>query len=178
MGWTATYKSPYETVRQFFEKQFNSTDGTRYIIDCAVVKRNTAYIAYKCGDGIVGLVCLINYNARSAYNFAYKDMDEDMGPGAAECPERILKLLTPTEHPWAIAWREKCWTNLQKRKDLTTKLKAGNILKLAAPIELTNGASIDIIKVINPKSTRFWCEQIYGNVRLPKRTLYNCTVIT
>lgn len=57
-------------------------------------------------------------------NFCYKDMDESMGPCYYNCPERILKLLTPTEHAYAVKWREECWRKINKKK-ARPKIKPG-----------------------------------------------------
>lgn len=43
--------------------------------------------------------------------FAYKDMDETVVPCYYDCPNSILKLLTPTDNKWANQWREKCRKN-------------------------------------------------------------------
>ena len=57
MGWSSTNKPRGMTIKQFFSQEFNSTNGNK-IIDCAVVNRNTAYIAYKLKNGdVVGIVC-------------------------------------------------------------------------------------------------------------------------
>ena len=50
--------------------------------------------------------------------FAYKDMDETCGPYQYDCPESILKLLTPTESKWANEWRAKCREYRKKAKEL------------------------------------------------------------
>jgi len=64
MGWTFTHKEKRESVKSFFEQEFNykEEDG-RYgkILDCAVVNLRTAYISYEIGSmndrKVVGLVC-------------------------------------------------------------------------------------------------------------------------
>ncbi len=59
-----------------------------------------------------------------------------MGPCEAECPERILRLLTPTTYEYAIAWRRRCDDNLQLR---ARPIVDGMRIKLPAPITFTNG---------------------------------------
>lgn len=61
------------------------------------------------------------------HNFCYKDMDESMGPYQTNCPERILKLLTPTEHEYAVKWREACWAKIEAKK-ARPKIKPGTCL--------------------------------------------------
>lgn len=48
--------------------------------------------------------------------FYYKNMSEDMGPYAYDCPESILKLLSDTESKSAIEWRNRCREKLEKKK--------------------------------------------------------------
>lgn len=53
--------------------------------------------------------------------FAYKDMDETMEPFYYDCPNSILRLLTPTENERANNWRRKCYANTSKRSPERTK---------------------------------------------------------
>jgi hypothetical protein len=58
------------------------------------------------GD-IFAVVCLVRWSPRAAdgHVFAYKDMDESMGPCEDHCPEAILALLGSTTSQSAIDWR-------------------------------------------------------------------------
>lgn len=153
MGWVYTTKRRGETVREFFEREFAGT-----IVDCAVVNMRTAYIAYtpRGMDAVVGIICLLDYRPNEALNFGYKDMDEDMGPYEAECPERILKLLTPTSHPAALRWRERCRANLKARA-AKPKLVDGCTVKFARPIEFADGVWRDTFRVEKQgRRVRFW----------------------
>lgn len=47
--------------------------------------------------------------------FGIKEMDEDMGPCAYDCPARILDKLSPTDSEFANAWRERCRANAVKK---------------------------------------------------------------
>ena len=108
MGWTTLHKDEQMSVRQFFEQEFKSME----ILDCAVVKLRTAYIAarHRKGDQgeVFALICKLDWYDDGQYNFGYKDMDETQGPCESECPERILRRLTPTTHKYALEWRERC----------------------------------------------------------------------
>jgi hypothetical protein len=67
----------------------------------------TYYAAVQHSDGSVFAgVALLRY-CRDG-QFGYKDMDESMGPNEARCPKSILALLTPTDRPYAIEWRDRC----------------------------------------------------------------------
>lgn len=162
MGWTYTYKPKNVSVRQFFEERFNyNEDDGKYgkIIDCAVVNLRTAYIAYEIGDAlgkreVIAIVCALDYKPNDYYNFGYKDMDESMGPYYYDCPERILKLLTPTEHEWAKEWREKCWKRIQRKK-ARPKLKKGMVIKFADPIVFSSGRQEDTFRMEDPRRLIF-----------------------
>jgi len=128
MGWSGTNKEKGVAMLQFFRTEFNFENETRSheILDCAVVGWNTAYLAVKNTDKITGessvsaFVCLIRHDRHSRCNFWYKDMSEEEGPNKRDCPERILKLLTPIDESkyfgYAKKWRMDCLENLQKRK--------------------------------------------------------------
>lgn len=49
-------------------------------------------------------------------NFFYKNMDETVGPCQYDCPESILKLLSPTDNEYAKEWRNKCLLHTQAQK--------------------------------------------------------------
>jgi hypothetical protein len=90
------------------------------------------------GGDVVALICLVRWNPRDKEGmiFGYKDMDETMGPHEAECPARILDLLTPTDREYALAWRAKCRANLARRG---RKLENGDRIRLPEPMKFTDG---------------------------------------
>jgi len=149
-------------VKEFFQKEFNYAreDGSYgKILDCAIVNLRTAYIAYEIGDTqgnrqVVAIVCALGYSPNCYHNFGYKDMDETMGPYRYDCPERILKLLTPTDHEQAKKWREKCWENIRMKK-ARPRLKKGMVIKFDSPVEFSNGRREDTFKVIDPRRRIF-----------------------
>jgi hypothetical protein len=59
---------------------------------------------------------MLQFYKKDYHNFGYKDMDESAGPYQAECPERILKLLTPTTSQYAQQWRDACWAKITAKK--------------------------------------------------------------
>lgn len=87
-----------------------------------------------------------------------------MGPCEDQCPERILKQLSPIEemglHPesaeYATKWREACWANVAKRKTAKAA-KEGSIIKFASPITFTNGFEHDRFQLtLDGRKERFF----------------------
>lgn len=78
---------------------------------------NSVYYAAMKGSGneIYGLVCLTTITDG---HFSYKPITEDMGPHYYNCPNTVLRRLTPTTNNWALEWREKCKANNQFKRKL------------------------------------------------------------
>jgi len=145
MGWTTTYKPKGEPALDFFNRAgvftwSGDSPHTHKVLDSALVKFNTFYAAVEkihkeTGERKVwaAVILIRHYNKKNGkpywdHNFGWKDMDESCGPNADECPERILKLLTPTTYEHAIDWRARCWANIEKRK-ARKNLTPGTTLK-------------------------------------------------
>ena len=126
MGWTTTYKAKSISAKEYIENNllvWKSQTHNYRVLDGGVVKFRTYYGAVekteiKTGERTVfAVVILLNYYRDKYDNFGYKDMSEDMGPCQSECPERILKLLTPTESQYANDWRQRCWDRINSKKN-------------------------------------------------------------
>lgn len=128
MGWLYTHKQKGESIIDFM----TTSGALRWGDDCpakytvlasALIGMKTLYAAVERVDKATGerivwaAVILINYAPTEYHNFGYKDMDESMGPCEDDCPEKILKLLTPTEHHYAIEWRNRCWAKIKARQE-------------------------------------------------------------
>jgi hypothetical protein len=135
MGWTHTNLYGQKTRDYLIDLM---TGRDHRVLDIAICKRRVAYAAvevHRAGDRdidsltkpryVYAAVFLLRYPTKSEYNFAYKDMDEGCGPFEVDCPERILKLLTPTDSEFALKWRKNCRTYHEQRKKKlsTTKQK-------------------------------------------------------
>ena len=99
-----------------------------------------------------------NVDNNDYYNFAYKDMDETVGPGYYDCPKAILDLLSETDSEYAKAWRQECINQAQEKKNKKKliNLAAGTIIQFMSP-KTTNvckkGETIELEK------------DVYGNWR-------------
>lgn len=143
MGTTCTHKPKGMPVVKFLTEQgcFRWSDDNPYVyrvLDSALVNLREFYAAVEevhkeTGDRRVWAAVFKITLMRAPlsdpwdHNFCYKDMDESMGPYFYNCPERILKLLTPTEHEHARHWREECWKRINTKK-ARPKIQAGTNL--------------------------------------------------
>lgn len=168
MGWLymQSLKGHYGS-RQYLDAQFAFTrpELTSKVLRSALVGMRVYYAAiehvrHEKSERIVfAAVCLIRYNPRDreGYIFGYKDMDETVGPIESDCPERILDLLTPTEYPYAQAWRARCRENLATRRALASKPspRPGQTIVFDQPLSFSDGRSLDRFEVLaNPHSHR------------------------
>ena len=140
MGWTSTYKPKGEPILDFFIREGVLTWGdnnpnTYRVLDSALVNMRTFYAAVekinkKTGKRTVraAVILVRHYPKDPRYNISWKGIDESMSPIETSCPERILKLLTPTDNEYALGWRAACWANIEKRK-ARKNLPPGTVLK-------------------------------------------------
>lgn len=139
MGWTS-YNATYYDKRGNIDRKaecdtifnFSNERAESKVLKSAM--RGSVYYAavwYKRQnepEEVYAAVCLTSVDSKDYYNFAYKDMSEDMGPGCYDCPIGILDLLTPTENEYAMEWRRMC-RNKAKNKNTLSKLPIGSIIE-------------------------------------------------
>lgn len=154
MGWTGYHATHYdkrgnidrraecdermsgETERATWEVLKSSLVGSVYY---AAIRRTDK----KTGENhVFGCVCLTSVDNSDYFNFSYKDMSEDMGPGESRCPVSILDLLSPTESEYAIAWRQRCRENA-KNKNTLGRLPVGTVIEF----ERWNGETVRAVKM-------------------------------
>jgi hypothetical protein len=164
MGTTFQHRGRGQSDRQFFQDLM----GTRYtILECATMHARTEdgafYAAVQTNEGpeqgqVWAFVALV-YWTFGYHNFGYKDMEETMGPNAAECPARILDLLTPLgecskphphrEHDYcgtcaAREWRADC-RKVADARARAAKVQPGQVIKFAKPITFASGTELDTL---------------------------------
>lgn len=141
MGWLWTHKPRHIKPLDFI---INHTGALTWsspqrehnykVIDAALVGLRTAYFAVEQvhrGTGerrVWAAIFLLGYAPKNRHNFGWKDMDETCGPYEASCPERILKLLTPTDNQYANDWRQRCWEKIERRRALPKVVKGAVIV--------------------------------------------------
>lgn len=177
MGWTFTHRNHGECSNEdWFCREFgDGRQGGRGIVKVAG-RLGTSYAAYRTQEGeIIGVVILTQWRRGTWYNFGYKDIEENMGPCEADCPQSILDLLTPTNSEWANEWRGKCRAKLAKPK---LKLTAGDTVRFARPITFTGGETFTELVCVNAK--RLWfkvAEDRWGTYRLTRRSLEGAQIV-
>jgi hypothetical protein len=153
--------------RQYLDAQFTFTrpELTSKVLRSAFIGMRVYYAAIehvrheKSDRTVFAVVCLVRYNPRDrdGYIFGYKDMDETVGPNESDCPEAILDLLTPTEYPYAQAWRTRCQENAAARRALYSKPspRPGQTIVFDQVLSFSDGRSLDRFEVVaNPRSHR------------------------
>ncbi len=168
--------------RQYLDDQFTyqRPEGCSRVLRPALVKMRVYYAAVEqvrvTGQfEVFALVCLVRYNPRDreGYIFGYKDMTEAMGPCESDCPTAILDLLTPTDHGYALAWRERCRTNAEVRQVRSAKPKPrpGQTIVFETPIAFANGHTFERLEVVaygrTHRSVVFRDPQLGGFYRIP-----------
>lgn len=106
MGWTTTYhyndrRYSNKEIREYFKKQFESVN----ILYLSVKHFSEVYMACEKNGQVFAVICLIR---NSKNDFGYKDMDETMLPYYFNAPEKLLKMLSPTDNKNALSWRKTC----------------------------------------------------------------------
>ena len=120
----------------------------------------TIYAAIRNHDRTTGksyvfcAVILFKNNERDG--FGYKDMDESMGPCEVNCPDRIMRLLSPFEEipnpGYAADWRKSVAaakaTKAETRSRIS-KLAVGDEVKLTHPAHFrSSGIETDSFTII------------------------------
>jgi len=110
-------------ARVLRERSYTYKGLTQELVDHEIID-NIIYGAVKVTDEnhtrTEGVVIKIQREShplsRGTDNEAWsvKVMFDREGPFMYDCPPRILNLLTPTEHPWAMNWRTKCWDTARR----------------------------------------------------------------
>lgn len=145
MGWTSLHRAKGTTNEEWFLDHF---DRGTVIHACGTVN-NVFYAAVETArepGRIWAYIALTHWSPKEHFNFSYKDMTETSGPGATEAPTSVLNLLTPTDNPTALEWREACHQNQAQRKALRGMLD-GDQVTLVIPLRFTDGTTRDTFTI-------------------------------
>jgi hypothetical protein len=144
MGWTFYARPAYRTVRAELDDKltWENESGKRRVLKSSMVG-STYYAAVEHvrpdnSREVFAAIYLTKSNPRAidGMTFGYKDMCDTMGPVESKCPAGILDLLTPTDHEYALAWRERCRNYAQRHN---RRPLAGWVIALDSPLRFTDG---------------------------------------
>ncbi len=194
MGWLfhndkLRHQTPAHYITEHFTHESETAKNT--VIAAATVK-NTIYAAIRReikSTGQIFTFCgvfLFKNNNRDG--FGYKDMDETMGPGEADCPGRIMKLLSPIEDipnpSYAASWRDNVAAAKAKRKavrDHAKKLKVGTVIRLGFEPHFKSigncGNTFKVVDFCNTTPIFAPVTHPYMRCRLQKNTLVDAVFI-
>jgi hypothetical protein len=194
MGWLFQHEPlRHETPAEYITRQFtheSDTQATTVLATATVgqVIYGAVRVHAKAANTtiVLGMVVLFKNNARDG--FGYKDMDETMGPVECDCPERIMRLLTPIEElpgpGYAADWRKRVAERhaaQRQTREKSQQLHPGAVLRFPAPLQLNNGHSSSAFRVTG----RYKCSWRFEPVdrpgmrcRLTRRAIANATIET
>jgi hypothetical protein len=112
MGWS--FKTIETSKKDFVAECLKNCTWSSATTEYAVLKHrvvgNNLWMAVSVTclcTGLVSKEVMLFLLASHNKCWGYKDVSESMGPVEVNCPEAIIKAVGPTNHPYAIAWRER-----------------------------------------------------------------------
>lgn len=154
MGWTSFHKPYGLSIDEIFEREFK---GLQFVGKGALVNLTEYYRAVYVpphkgvnGTNVEGYyICLVAlvHMGRGEFNFAYKDMTEDMLPYYFNCPKRILDIVEQSKpcNDNSKLWRERCHDVINRKK----LLDYGKVIKFKEPFDFNGGYREDTFTIIN-----------------------------
>lgn len=126
---------------------------------------NTLYVAVRDTDGTVSMhIRLFSaFTEHGARMIVAKDVDETMGASYYDAAARVMRRLTPTEHPEANQWRTEVTARAQKRIANRRKAKAavGHTITLDRPVNY--GRRLGELGVVEVVSESRWRDPATGS---------------
>ena len=117
-----------------FHNRRAENNGTVWEVVDTAIRGSVVYCAIRITrDGKSTVYGEVNLTFWNDGYLMVKSMEETMGPAEDKCPKHILDKLSPTEHEFALDWRERCRKNLTKPE--LEKLPMGTRLKLKGKVQ-------------------------------------------
>jgi hypothetical protein len=191
MGWPFQNNPISYPVQHLIQEFTYNGERTKCeVLDAARVN-NTVYLAVRQTDKetrnahVFAAVILIRNNRQDG--FGYNVMDEAMGPVECDCPDRIMRLLSPIEAlpdaGFAAEWRERVAARRHRRLMLSARralLRPGATILLPGPVRFSGGSSgsqFRIVAVIGRRYVLQPVDHLGVFCRLSRDTLAEATVI-
>jgi len=152
-----TSPKDFSTIKEFFTRYWCSGDGSYKVLDAALVRLSQAYAAVQRttdkGTEVFAATFMMHFTGDE---YSYKSMSEHDGPWMTECPERIMKLLTPLKdgENYAKRWREEVWNRINNHKKclkVWRKTKLGDIIITKENYSFGNNGSFNTFVLYNKK---------------------------
>jgi len=151
MGWVSYQRAKGETDRAHFTREL--LRHSDYEIAQCASKNRVFYAAVRTiSTGEVRALVVLMRWRRGQFNFAYKDLDESMGPANAEAPAAVLDALTPTDNEYALEWRQRCRTNLAHGTANRTRLRGVTddvIIRTTTLLQFENGLVARLFRCVH-----------------------------
>jgi hypothetical protein len=150
MGWLYQ-NNPFADPVAELTARFTSDGHTRtWLVLAAARVANTVYMAVESADKATGesyvFAAVILISNTKKHGFGYKDMDESVGPYQCDCPERIMRLLTPIgdlPNPgYAADWRARVEARKnakRQQRERRQSLRVGSIVTLPSAASFPGG---------------------------------------
>lgn len=111
MGWLSGFESMKEIRDRILSDQ---NERYKIIADTSTCYGRHYWVVYEYADGQRQLV--LNLVRGANHTYAYKTMDESMGPAVADCPLRFLELVPEKDIGYTKEWRTKVRNYYANRK--------------------------------------------------------------
>jgi hypothetical protein len=150
MGWTGTYRQKGTSDKAFFEREWNLAEQDKEIVACNSAGGFGGQFYAAIRDNATGLVSAVvvlkRWSSNDYWNFSYKTIDENAGPGDYKASAAVLSSLTPTENGWATEWRDQVVAFHASRAD-RPKTMVGDIIQFENVISFQNGHKTDTFQI-------------------------------
>lgn len=166
MGWTGVYKYPGTAAKQYLKNYFTESNPVRTweVLRIEMVGK-VAYLACKVtelstNNSYVSALVVVTDTPRkrgASENFYFKDISEFCGPSYHDCPDSILKLLTPLDKmpsrigkesiDWADSWRKKCQAQNKLKSEAEALISEGAKFEFVPAVPLSGGQELKVAEV-------------------------------
>jgi Domain of unknown function (DUF6927) len=158
MGWLYQDNPVDDPVAELTAHYTYDGDTRTWVALAAARVANTVYIAVQSTDKATGqtyvFAAVILFSNSTKNGFGNKHMDETVGPAQCDCPDRIMRLLTPiTDLPnpgYAANWRARVEARkIEKRQQRQRRqsLRLGDIVALPDAAYFSPGITASTFRV-------------------------------